>query len=151
MGLRSYDEYDMSIGYSGTATDFTIDHNSMQPSESLLRSRILLQMEHRESGLIVDGIWGEANLMFPFAVYEAKKSEETWETAEYQIHSACKSYLAMLDDLARSPIDVTKYQSQDSDRYQLFAFTSCGSYWKVYIIWCFLASCVSTTAKTFQT
>ena len=101
-------------------------------------------MHNRECGLIVDGIWGESNLIFPFAVYEAKKCAATWEQAEGQIHHACQTYLAMLDDLARDPTDVARYQSERSPRYQLFAFTSCGSYWKVYIAWHIEDGCVST-------
>ena len=122
----------------------------MHPNESLSESRILMQMENQDCGLIVDGIWGEANLIFPFAVYEAKKSANTWDQAENQIYHACKTYLAMLDDLARCPTDVTRYQSQESERYQIFGFTSCGSYWKVYIAWCYLAHCVSVMLRRLQ-
>jgi hypothetical protein len=68
MGLRFWDENDMRLGYSCTITDSTVNHDTMQPHESLLKSRIITQMQQRECGLIVDGIWGEANLIFPFAV-----------------------------------------------------------------------------------
>lgn len=150
MGLRSYDSFDFAHGYSCTVSDCKVDHSSMQPHESLSEDRILMQMDQRECGLIVDGIWGETNLIFPFAVYEAKMSAETLEQAEDQIYHACKTYLAMLDDLARNPTDVTRYQSEESERYQLFGFTSCGSYWKVYIAWHFLACCVSVLSDPYD-
>jgi hypothetical protein len=122
----------------------------MQPHESLSEERIFMQMNERQCGLIVDGKWGEMDLLFPFAVYEAKKSAKTWEQAEDQVYHACRTYLAMLDDLARNPTDVTRYQSKESERYQLFGFTSCGSYWKVYIAWHFLARCVSVSSDPFD-
>lgn len=150
MGLRSYDASDLEHGYRCTVSDCKVDHDSMQPHESLLEDRILMQMDKWECGLIVDGIWGETNLMFPFAVYEAKKSADSWEHAENQVYHACRTYLAMLDDLARNPTDVTRYQSKESESYQLFGFTSCGSYWKVYIAWHFLASCVSVLSDSYD-
>jgi hypothetical protein len=119
----------------------------MQPHESLSQNRIIDQMHIRDCGLIVDGIWGESGIIFPFAVYEAKKHTITYEQAEDQIYHACKTYLAMLDDLARDPADVTKYQSEESEHYQFFCFTSCGSYWEVYIAWHFLGSCVSVSSN----
>lgn len=107
-------------------------------------------MYDRQCGLIVDGIWGESNLIFPFAVYEAKKRASTWEQAEDQVYHAFKVYLAMLDDLARDPLNVTEYQSEESAHYQLFGFTSCGSYWKVYIAWNFLGDCVSSISNVIH-
>jgi hypothetical protein len=146
MGLRTYIDSDIYHGYTCTVSDCKINHDSMQPNESLLEYRIKAQMHDQQCGLIVDGIWGESNLIFPFAVYEAKKRSSTWEKAEDQVYHAFRVYLAMLDDLARDPLDVTKYQSKESARYQLFGFTSCGSYWKVYIAWKFLGMCVSVTS-----
>jgi hypothetical protein len=49
----------------------------------------------------------------------------------------------MLDDLARDPDNVAKYQTEDSSRSQIFAFTSCGFWWEVYLAWNFLGNCVS--------
>ncbi|KAF2124637.1 hypothetical protein P153DRAFT_252837, partial [Dothidotthia symphoricarpi CBS 119687] len=135
MGLRSYDSLE-SLDHP-----CKVDHKNKKSHESLLKKRLRAQMRDPDSGLIVDGIWGESNLLFPFAVYEAKKRATTWEQAENQIQHACLSYLAMLDDLARDPTDVTRYQSQESDGYQVFAFTSCGSYWQVYIAWNCLGYC----------
>jgi hypothetical protein len=99
-------------------------------------------MNNQQCGLIVDGVWGKADILFPFAVYEAKKKTATYEQAKNQIYHACKTYLAMMDDLARDPRDVSKYQSKESEHHQIFAFISCGSYWEVYTAWQFLGSCV---------
>ncbi|KAI8943533.1 hypothetical protein NX059_001529 [Plenodomus lindquistii] len=51
----------------------------------------------------------------------------------------------MLDDLARDPLNISEYQSQESEHYQLFGFTSCGPDWKVYIAWKFLDNCHAET------
>jgi hypothetical protein len=99
-------------------------------------------MHTRQSGLIVDGVWGEASIVFPFAVYEAKKRSMTYADAARQIYHACQAYLAMLDDLARDPVDVRKYQSKESGAFQLFAFTSCGSAWTVFVAHQMLGRCV---------
>jgi len=39
----------------------------------------------------------------------------------------------MLDDLARNPQDVTRYQTVESDQFQIFGFVSAGPLWKVYV------------------
>jgi len=132
MGLRTYTHIEIECGHQCVDDDCNMNHHSKQPSEALLDYRMFSQMRYRQCGLVVDGIWGEANLVFPFAVYEAKKSVETWEQAEDQIFHAFQVYLAMLDDLARDPIDVTRYQSKENTRCQLFGFTSCGPVWNVY-------------------
>jgi hypothetical protein len=150
MGLRTYNDWDLDHGYTCDVVGLAANHDSMQPSETLLDDRIEAQMLDPQCGLIVDGIWGESNLLFPFAVYEAKKLASTWEKAEDQIYHAFKVYLAMLDDLARDPLDVTEYQFEESARYQLFGFTSCGSYWKVYIAWNFVDTCVSNTSNVVR-
>lgn len=150
MGLRTYSNSNLEHGYTCTVVDCKINHDSMQPHKSLLDYRIDAQMYDKQCGLIVDGIWGESNLIFPFAVYEAKKRTSTWEQAEHQVYHAFKVYLAMLDDLARDPLDITEYQCQESMHYQLFGFTSCGSYWKVYIAWNFLDRCVSNISNVVR-
>ncbi|RYO02856.1 hypothetical protein AA0121_g13221 [Alternaria tenuissima] len=126
MGLRTYSDLDLDHGYR-------INHDGTRPHKSLMGYRIHAQMEDEERGLIVDGIWGESNLIFPFAVYEAKKHASTLEQAKEQIYHAFRVYLAMLDDVARDPLDITQYQSEESTCYQLFGFISCGSYWEVYV------------------
>ncbi|OAG17118.1 hypothetical protein CC77DRAFT_1064383 [Alternaria alternata] len=145
MGLRTFSGSDIDHGYICEVDDCKINHDSMQPSESLWDDRIDRQLLDSGCGLIVDGVWGESNLIFPFAVYEAKKRASTWEKAEAQVYHAFKVYLAMLDDLARDPSDVTRYQCEESTQYQLFGFTSCGSSWRVYIACYSLEMCHAET------
>jgi hypothetical protein len=83
----------------------------------------------------VDGSWGKADLVFPFAVYEVKKKSTGLNAALDQVHHACRTYLAMLDDLARNPENVTEYQTEESGRYQMFAFVSSDSIWQVLVAW----------------
>lgn len=42
-------------------------------------------MNNPACGLIVDGVWGKADIIFPFAVYEAKKRAVKYKEAENQI------------------------------------------------------------------
>ncbi|KAG7293521.1 hypothetical protein NEMBOFW57_003573 [Staphylotrichum longicolle] len=102
-------------------------------------------MHNPKCGLVVDGAWGKTDLVFPYAVYEAKKRGDGYDEAKQQIYHACRTYLAMLDDLVRDPDNVAEYQTEDSKKYQLFAFMSCGSYWEVYIAWNFFDSCLVET------
>ncbi|KAK6955684.1 hypothetical protein Daesc_003327 [Daldinia eschscholtzii] len=74
-----------------------------------------------------------SNFVFPFAIYEAKKSYASDIEAERQIAHACDRYLGLLDAVVRDPRDPTKYQWRSSREYQMFAFTSCASDWKVYV------------------
>lgn len=143
LGLKTYNGYALKHGYRCTISDCKEDHSYKQPNQRLSKERLDAMMHNGECGLVVDGVWGKTDLVFPFAVYEAKKRASSFEAAKEQIYHACKTYLAMLDDLARNPDNVAEYQTKDSSRYQLFAFTSCGSYWEVYVAWNFLASCVS--------
>lgn len=69
----------------------------------------------------------------------------SYEEAEDQIYHACQTYLAMLDDLAHDPSDVSKYQTDTSSSYQIFAFTSCGSYWQIFAAFNLLDDYVSNT------
>ncbi|KAI0186044.1 hypothetical protein EV127DRAFT_463483 [Xylaria flabelliformis] len=141
LGLRTYDDYDLKRGYKCRIDGCKVDHSSMQPDKRLSRDDLSSMMHDESCGLIVDGVWGKTNLVFPFAVYEAKKRASNYEAAEEQIFHACRAYLAMLDDLARNPDDVNRYQTSESSKYQLFAFTSCGPYWVVYIAWNQLNEC----------
>ncbi|KIW14799.1 hypothetical protein PV08_07584 [Exophiala spinifera] len=147
MGLRSYDDFDITHGFNCHVTDCTEDHSGMQPDRTLLQDRLVAQMINHEGGLIVDGVWGKTDILFPFAVYEAKKGA-TIEQARDQIYHACRVYLAMLDDLARNPANVSEYQSRESKKYQLFAFLSCGAYWEVFVAWHFLNECFVETIWT---
>ncbi|KAI1506256.1 hypothetical protein F5X99DRAFT_366115 [Biscogniauxia marginata] len=140
-GLRAYNDYDIKQGYTCTVPDCLEDHTSKQPDKRLSEDRLRSMMHNPECGLVVDGVWGDVDLLFPFAVYEAKKQATSYEAAEDQIFHACRTYLAMLDDLARDPNNVAEYQTEESSRYQFFAFISCGSHWKVYMVWKMAESC----------
>ncbi|KAJ9145312.1 hypothetical protein NKR23_g5288 [Pleurostoma richardsiae] len=141
LGLKTYDDYELKRGHVYEAKDRKEDSSSRQPDERLSKVLLRTMMDAPDRGLIVDGMWGKTDIIFPFAVYEAKRQFKDYQAAENQIYHACKTYLAMLDDLARDPNNVAEYQTEESSQYQLFAFTSCGPYWEVYIAWNFLDSC----------
>lgn len=143
MGLKSYDDYFLKRGYGCHVPDCNDDHSAMEPDKRLSEDLLSGMMMNPKCGLVVDGVWGKTDLLFPFAVYEAKKGARSYADAEGQIYHACKTYLAMLDDLARNPDNLSEYQSEESRRYQLFAFTSCGSDWQVFVSWNFVNECVS--------
>ncbi|KAI1739461.1 hypothetical protein F4680DRAFT_421648 [Xylaria scruposa] len=147
MGLKTYDDWEPKHSSTCTADDckIKIDHSSLQPDKRLSCHHLIRMMNVASCGLIVDGVWGKASLVFPFAVYEAKKWVSSYEAAEGQIYHACRTYLAMLDDLARDPDNVAEYQTSESSKYQLFAFTSSGPYWQVYAAWNHLNQCFIET------
>lgn len=91
-------------------------------------------MHDSECGLVVDGLWGATKIVFPFAVYEAKKFRSL-KAARKQAYHACKAYLTMLDNLARNPENFAEYQTEESSKCQMFAFVSCGSFWQVIVAW----------------
>jgi hypothetical protein len=148
IGLKSYDDFHLKRGYPCSVSDCEEDHSTMQPDKRLSERDLQAMMHDPECGLVVDGVWGKTELLFPFAVYEAKKRATYYQQAEDQIYHACRTYLAMLDDLARNPNNVAEYQTEESDTYQLFAFASCGSYWQVFIVWNMLHDCVSYPCLT---
>ncbi|PNP51628.1 hypothetical protein THARTR1_07745 [Trichoderma harzianum] len=145
IGLRSYDDFFLQRGYICNAPDCKDDHATMQPDKRLSDHDLRSMMCDPECGRILDGTWGKTELLFPFAVYEAKKRATNYGQAEDQIYHACRTYLAMLDDLARNPDNVAEYQTEESSKYQLFAFTSCGSYWQVFMAWNMLHDCMVET------
>lgn len=136
IGLKSYDDSFLNNGYTccvGQCQEAS--HSTFQPDKRLSETDLRRMMYDPECSLIVDGVWGKTDLLFPFAVYEAKRKAESYKQAEGQIYHACKTYLAMLDDLARNPDNITEYQTEESSNYQLFAFASCGPYWQVFVAW----------------
>ncbi|UKZ53378.1 hypothetical protein TrVGV298_007170 [Trichoderma virens] len=117
-----------------------------KPVPLLCDNRLRRMMLNPECGLVVDGMWGETSLIFPFAAYEAKSGNEWNDFAvTRQIYDACRTYLAMLDDLARNPNNINEYQTNESSRFQFFGFTSFGNYWKVYVAWSSLEDCMVET------
>jgi hypothetical protein len=101
------------------------------------------------TGLVVDGKWGETGLIFPWAVYEAKKTDNLDRSAQKQVLHAAQIYLGMLDDLARKPLHVDEYQcKQSSNLYQVFLFTSCGPDFTIRIAYNSLNRCMVDTIWT---
>lgn len=153
---------DLTLGLA-TYHKNEVEHEEKEPStagpgwslsrgahSSLCKERLKDQVTCPKTGLIVDGRWGEVNLIFPWAVYEAKKRATSCDAAEYQVFHAAQVYLGMLEDLARNPDDPTQFQTPESDKYQMFAFTSSGAYWIVYAVYPCLGGCVSRSDISFQ-
>lgn len=116
--------------------------NNPEAHESLFRDGLDKQLRLRECGLVVDPKWGKTDLIFPWAVYEAKKENCNYfgkngrrkfsKEADLQLNDAYRMYLGMLDDLMRNPADPEKYQKNCESRYvQMFGFASSGTYWAV--------------------
>jgi len=95
--------------------------------------KLLLQPK---CGLLTDPTWGGTDLVFPFAVYEAKGWSGDCRTARRQAFSAAAVYLDILDNLARKPgpVDYTKvYQTPSSHIHQTFALASFGDLWHILV------------------
>ena len=107
--------------------DWNLDHDRL---EALLL--------HRDCGLISDPRWGDANLVFPFAVYEAKGWDGDPREARLQACAAGAVYLDMLDRLSRCPAEIgdtnsSAYQTAGSRNTQVFVFTSFGTHWHILV------------------
>ncbi|KAH0562322.1 hypothetical protein GP486_002987 [Trichoglossum hirsutum] len=105
-------------------------------ADELRRDRLEKLLLHHKCGLLVDPKWGETDLVFPFAVYEAKGWSGDCREARRQACSAGATYLDMLDNLCRTPgpVDSTKpYQTTTSHCYQVFALTSFGAHWHLLV------------------
>jgi hypothetical protein len=105
-------------------------------ADELRRDRLDKLLLHRKCGLLADPKWGENDLVFPFAVYEAKGWSGDCREARRQACSAGATYLDRLDDLCRKPgpVDSAKlYQTATSHSYQVFALTSFGAHWHLLV------------------
>jgi hypothetical protein len=70
---------------------------------------------------------GETTILFPFAVYEAKKNKKTDTAAKMQLKLASNAYLKMLDELIHQPEPLEKKkecQSAQSTAFPVFGFAS---------------------------
>jgi hypothetical protein len=85
--------------------DWSLDHERL---EALLL--------HRQCGLISDPRWGDANLVFPFTVYEAKGWDGDPREARQQACSAGAVYFDMLESLAKRP---GRAEGRAGDAYQM--------------------------------
>ena len=110
------------------------DGSKVEYNDSLIKERLHKQLHHRNCGLVVDPRWGHVDLIFPFAVYEAKKKKKSLDDAERQLLEAGSIYLGMLDDLQRDPHNHDRYQSGIEVLPLMFGFTSNGSTICVYMI-----------------
>lgn len=135
-GLASYDDSNPPNHAAKQDRYFSTRAASQETDfpKALFKSRLLKQVYCNSTGLVVDGLWGDVDLVFPWGVYEAKRTAQAYEAVKEQIFRAARIYLGMLDDLARSPDNIDEYQKPDSSlRYQVFLFTSCGPRWEVWI------------------
>lgn len=140
-GLTTYDPRALYVSRDFLAAGHQADYSNKQPDDRLSQHRLKSMTNNTSCSLVVDGVWGDADLVFPFAVYEAKKRTTDHQEAKQQIQHACQIYLSMLDDLARNPDNVAEYQSIKSPHSQMFAFASHGSQWAVYVAWTSKETC----------
>ncbi|KAH7165369.1 hypothetical protein EDB81DRAFT_917353, partial [Dactylonectria macrodidyma] len=123
----------------GLATFDVQDGQNPLACDELDRDKLKALALHPETELISDPKLGDANLVFPFAVYEAKGWNGDARVARYQACSAGAVYLDMLDALARHPfpIDIPDfgrpYQALGSQNTQVFALTSFGAHWHILV------------------
>jgi hypothetical protein len=114
------------------------NHNSsfLGRADELSRLRLEKLLLHSKCGLSGDPKWGETDLVFPFAVYEAKGWSGDCREARRQACQGGACYLDMLDHLARKPGPVGSlkaYQTKTSHQYQVFALTSFGAHWHLLV------------------
>ena len=110
------------------------DRLHVEVHHTLTKERIFKQLFHRRCGLVVDPRWGAVDLVFPWALFEAKKTSAPLEDAERQLCEGASIYLAMLDDLARDPKSPDRYQEGGGSGPQLFGFASSGPMLWIYTI-----------------
>jgi hypothetical protein len=100
---------------------------------------------------VVDPRWGAVDLIFPWAIYEAKKSSAPLKDAERQLYEGASIYLAMLDDLARDPKSPDRYQEGGANGPQLFGFASSGGMLWIYTIFGWYGDYVRFLFQFYQT
>ncbi|KAE8325000.1 hypothetical protein BDV39DRAFT_194658 [Aspergillus sergii] len=122
----------------GLATFKPKDYQNPLAEWDLDHDRLEALLLHRHCGLISDPRWGDADLAFPFAVYEAKGWSGDAQEARRQGCSAGAVYLDMLDHLARQPGKAGNrkraYQPAGGhSNNQVFVFTSFGAHWHILV------------------
>ncbi|KAL7935576.1 hypothetical protein V8C35DRAFT_297711 [Trichoderma chlorosporum] len=65
------------------------EYNNREPGDRLSQHRLKSMTRNPNCSLVVDGVWGNADIVFPFAVYEAKKKASDYQNAKQQIQHAC--------------------------------------------------------------
>lgn len=121
----------------GLATFQPKQYQNAIASYDLDAKRLQALALHRNCGLLSDPRWGDSNLVFPFAVYEAKGWGGDPREARRQACSAAVAYLVLLDALVRHPGREGKrdgaYQTTEGRSSQVFALTSFGAHWHVLV------------------
>lgn len=120
----------------GLTTFSDTNRDSPVQRDELRRERLEKLLLHPKCGLLSDPKWGELDLVFPFAVYEAKGWSGDCREARRQACQGAACYLDMLDNLARTPGTVGSakvYQTKTSHQYQVFALTSFGAHWHLLV------------------
>jgi hypothetical protein len=128
---------DITFGLSSYFHEFAPEAIS-EEEEAISKSFISERLSELTAGLsryrlVLDPKWGDDSLLFPWAVYEAKKDQGTEEAALVQLKLAFTTYLGMLDQLVHRPGSLDQYQFPDSREFQIFGFTSHASVWRVYV------------------
>lgn len=120
----------------GLATFSDSTGGALVQIDELNRERLERLLLHRKCGLLCDPKWGNTDLVFPFAVYEAKGWSGDCREARRQACQAGACYLDMLDNLVRTPGPIGSakiYQTKTSHKYQIFALTSFGAHWHLLV------------------
>ena len=120
----------------GLATMGGIPDHEPGNFRTFLTNKLQRLLLHRKCGLIADPRWGRSDMVFPWAVYEAKGWSGDGKEARRQACAAGQRYLNMLDHLARTPgppSSSANYQEETSHEFQVFVFTSFGSHWHVLV------------------
>lgn len=143
MGKRIPDiTFGLSSYFCSDPQDEGVDERERRIRRSLQRQRLASSIwTFNGHSLIADGKWGQCTILFPFAVYEAKKDQNSETGVKIQLKLAMNAYLKMLDRLARQPEKMEEYQSSRSAIFPIFGFTSNGNMWWMYVG--YLPNCVT--------
>lgn len=141
MGKRIPDiTFGLSVYETGDPEDEGVDERERKIRRSLQKTQLRENIWELDGlSLVTDPKWGQHTLLFPFAVYEAKRDRNSEVQVKLQLKLAFNTYLRMLDNLVRQP-GKKEYQTSESRIFPLFGFTSSGSMWKMYIG--YLPNCV---------
>lgn len=131
---------DLCIGLASAPGDEANEPEWAQFDPHLLNRALL----HPNYGLITDPDWEYTDLLFPFAVYEAKKcpKEDPWGTrhpikkAYKQGSRAATTFLKMQAALIREPGAAHAYRKASPKSLgngQVFIFVSEGSKWELHV------------------
>ncbi|OJJ67691.1 hypothetical protein ASPBRDRAFT_47728 [Aspergillus brasiliensis CBS 101740] len=130
---------DMTFGLSSYTSGDPLDEGIDERERRIRRSLHVDYLDYcvrDRFGLMVDGKWGKTTVLFPFAVYEAKKNDKSETGVKIQLKLALNAYLKMVDDLLIQPDDSKAKEERQPPQNTvnpIFGFTSSGSIWKLYV------------------